>query len=156
MEDRPSSTSLVYNLGSSNILLRPSSGAPSGSMTSSMTESTLWTLQSSSTGDSLSTSFGLSPEPIGNDKLSHMNDPQLTEYMHNDMEKEFGSPRSRQATAASHRAPNHLESPTSTETQSLQGHEFSAADFFPQSLLSKDPVYKSDSLATLAKFFKPP
>lgn len=61
MEDRPSSTDSMYDLGSTRLLLRPATG-PSGSMTSSTTESTFWTSQSSCNTDSFATSFGLCAE----------------------------------------------------------------------------------------------
>ena len=179
VEDRPSST---------RSLLRPSSGLPSGSMTSSTTESTLWTSQSSCNDDSFTTSFGLcaetketsdsAPAPTYKyrkcreetkgpnlDSYSHhaivnskssQNDPHLTECMRNNQENGIGSPRSFGATAVPPRAPNHLESPTRTETPNLKGHGFVAADFFPQCLLSEDPVHKFESLHTFTKLLQPP
>ncbi|MCJ1344908.1 hypothetical protein MMC31_003113 [Peltigera leucophlebia] len=191
MEDRPSSTDSVYDLGSTRLLLRPSSGPPSGSMTSATTESTIWTSQASQSswnGDSFTTSFGLSesmeasdPAPmpplkhrnfsedaegqnldsnshhaIGNIKSSHINDPHLMEYMQTNLANEIGSPRSLRATAVSPHAANHLEIPTLTETPTPKGHRFVAADFFPQSLLSEDPIHKFDSLRSFTKLVQLP
>lgn len=179
MEDRPSSTRLF---------LRPSSALPPGSMTSSTTESTLWTSQGSLNDDSFTTSFGLCTDPKETsdlapapthkyqkcreetkrpnlDSYSHhaivhvkssQNDSRHTECMRNNQENEIGSPRSFGATAVSPCAPNHLESPIRTERPTLKGHGFLAADFFPQCLLSKDPVHKFDSLHTFTKLLQPP
>lgn len=178
MEDIPSSTDSVSDLCSTRLLLKSSSGPPSGSMTSSSAESTFWTSQGSSNGSSFITSFGLCAEPrealthkhrmccedakrpnldsnshhaIGNVQPGHVNDLRLMEYMHNNLANEIGSPRSLRATAVSPHAPNHLECPTRTEIPTLKGHGFVAADFFPQSLLSEDPVHQFVSLHTFTK-----
>lgn len=66
MEDKPSSTDSMDDLGSTRLLLTPPSGPPSGSMTSATTESTFWTSQSSCNGNSFTTSFGLCAEPEEN------------------------------------------------------------------------------------------
>lgn len=62
MEARPSSADLMYDLGSTGLLLRPPSGPPSGSMASSTTESTMQTPQTSFNDDSFAASFGLCAE----------------------------------------------------------------------------------------------
>ncbi len=162
MEDRPSSDDSMYDLGSARLLLRPPSGPPSGSMTSSTTESTLWTPQSSCNDDSFTTSFGLCAEPKeGSDSApapSHKywkryEDSKLPNF-DSDSHRAVGNGKPNYMNDP--RAFNYWEGPACTETLTGQGHGFVAADFFPQSLLSKHPILKCHYLPTLTKLLKPP
>lgn len=80
---------------------------------------------------------------VGNGKHNHMNDTQLMEHMHKDLENDIWSHRSPRATEAPPRALNSWEGPVRMEKLTGQGHGLGAADFFPRSLLSEHFVLTS-------------
>lgn len=93
---------------------------------------------------------------VGNGKPNYKNDAHLMEHMHKDLANEIRSIGSPRATAAPPRAFNYWEGPARTETLTGQGHGFVAADFFPQSLLSEQPVLQCHYMPTRTNPLKLP